>query len=221
MAGTPYGYWHSIASSADGTELAAVGYADGMDSFPGVAIWISTNSGIAWTETCAPTNTLWASIASSTDGTHLVAVAGYVYYTGSATNGGGIYTSTNAGAMWAQTSAPVTNWISVASSADGAKLVAVANGGGIYVSSDSGFTWTQTSAPATNWHSITSSADGTKLAAVSNSGGIWTAQATIQTTTTPGPAGYLTGDQNSAIELQYIGNGQFMPLSYVGTISAY
>jgi hypothetical protein len=42
----------------------------------------------------------------------------------------------------------------------------------------------------------------------------------IQQTTTPGPAGYLTGGQNSTIELQYIGNGQWQPLSYVGTINA-
>jgi hypothetical protein len=47
------------------------------------------------------------------------------------------------------------------------------------------------------------------------------AQAAIQTTTTPGTAGYLAGGPNSAIELQYIGNGQFMPLNYVGAISAH
>ena len=33
---------------------------------------------------------------------------------------------------WTQTSAPVTNWTCVASSADGCRLVAVVNGGGIY-----------------------------------------------------------------------------------------
>jgi hypothetical protein len=51
--------------------------------------------------------------------------------------------------------------------------------------------------------------------------GIYTAQGTIQTTTTPGTAGYLAGGQYTAIELQYIGNGLFLPLSYVGTLSAY
>ena len=40
-------------------------------------------------------------------------------------------------------------------------------------------------------------------------------------TTTPGTAGFLAGSQNSAIELQSIGTGQFMPLSYVGTVVAY
>jgi hypothetical protein len=52
-------------------------------------------------------------------------------------------------------------------------------------------------------------------------GGIWTAQAIIQTTTTPGTTGYLAGGLGSAIELLYIGGGRFMPLSYAGTISAY
>jgi len=38
---------------------------------------------------------------------------------------------------------------------------------------------------------------------------------------TSGTAGYLLGNQNSAIELQYVGNGQFIPISYVGTIQAF
>jgi hypothetical protein len=38
----------------------------------------------------------------------------------------------------------------------------------------------------------------------------------------PGIAsGYLVGGQNSAIELQFAGNGQWLPLSHEGTISAY
>jgi hypothetical protein len=36
------------------------------------------------------------------------------------------------GQTWTQTSAPITNWVSVASSADGIKLVATVYGGGIY-----------------------------------------------------------------------------------------
>jgi hypothetical protein len=66
--------------------------------------------------------------------------------------------------IWTQTSAPLTNWTSVASSADGTKLVAVSDRA-IYTSADSGVTWTPTSAPVTNWISVASSADGTKLVA--------------------------------------------------------
>ncbi|HTY88745.1 MAG TPA: hypothetical protein VMB80_14855 [Candidatus Acidoferrum sp.] len=67
---------------------------------------------------------------------------------------------------WTQTSAPTNNWVSIASSADGAKLVAVVNPGGIWVSSDSGSTWTQTSAPRSQWSRVVSSADGNTLAAL-------------------------------------------------------
>ncbi len=89
--------------------------------------------------------------------------------------------------MWTQTSAPITNWTAVASSADGAKLVAVANGGvgpgpsyivapgPIYISTDAGNTWTQASnAPYADWRAVASSADGNKLAAVAYGGEVHT-----------------------------------------------
>ena len=74
---------------------------------------------------------------------------------------------------WTQTSAPSNYWNSVASSADGSKLVA-ASDGAIYTSTDSGAAWTATSAPITNWISVASSADGVKLFAAVNGGGIYT-----------------------------------------------
>jgi hypothetical protein len=70
---------------------------------------------------------------------------------------------------WTLTSAPITNWSSVASSADGSKLVAAVDGGLVYTSTNSGSTWAATAAPATNWTRVTSSADGTKLVAMSPS----------------------------------------------------
>src|SRR5207302_2172738 len=88
-------------------------------------------------------------------------------------------------------------WVSVASSADGIKLVAARQGHvgygtdyplPIYTSADSGMTWTPTSAPNNVWSSVGSSDDGTKLVAVAtlsvvsdgliytstNSGATWT-----------------------------------------------
>jgi len=50
------------------------------------------------------------------------------------TAGGPIYTSTNSGASWVSNNAPSQSWYSVASSADGCKLAAVAIFGGIYTS---------------------------------------------------------------------------------------
>jgi photosystem II stability/assembly factor-like uncharacterized protein len=82
---------------------------------------------------------------------------------------------------WTQTGAPSNYWASVASSADGTKLVAAAHPGSIYVSTNSGADWTQTSAPSNYWACVAASADGSKLVAVSdgpiytstNSGTTW------------------------------------------------
>jgi hypothetical protein len=203
--------WQSVASSADGAKLVAAGYSP--NTYLGV-IYTSTNSGVFWAQTGAPTNqfvSCWSCVASSADGSKLAAapVNGY------------IYTSTNSGATWTQTQAQVSDCVSLVSSTTGFELME-GDGSCIWSSIDFGTSWIQTIMPPPyNGIHIALSTDGTRAVAASYGGGIYTAQATIQTTTTPGPAGYLAGGQNSAIELQYIGNGQFMPLSYVGPISAY
>ena len=66
------------------------------------------------------------------------------------------------------------NWISVASSSDGTKLVAVAaSGGQIYTSTDSGVNWTARES-SRDWRSVASSSDGGKLVAVVSGGQIYT-----------------------------------------------
>ena len=67
---------------------------------------------------------------------------------------------------------PVKYWTGITSSADGAKLAAVASSDYIYVSTDSGSTWTPRES-SRSWQAITSSADGVKLAAVVNGGQIY------------------------------------------------
>ena len=104
--------------------------------------------------------------ACSTNGLKVVAVANY----------GGIFTSADGGLNWVfQNGAPTNaNWTSVASSADGTKLVATRQwdgiSGGIYTSGNSGSTWTQqTSAPTNAYYSsVASSADGTMLVAATH-----------------------------------------------------
>ena len=86
------------------------------------------------------------------------------------------------GQTWVQTSAPTTNWQSVASSADG-KILAAAAGrqisvsvytGGVFISTNSGNDWFQANLPATNFYvSIASSADGSSLATTFIKGGIY------------------------------------------------
>ena len=74
---------------------------------------------------------------------------------------------------WVATTAPSTNWGSIACSADGNNLVAGAGqntaglnvAGLIYVSHDSGATWAAADVPAGQWLSVASSADGTTLLA--------------------------------------------------------
>jgi hypothetical protein len=63
-------------------------------------------------------------------------------------------------ASWQQTSAPLTNWAAVASSADGTRFVAVVDGGLIYSSTDAGGAWTATTAPNRPWKSVACSGDG-------------------------------------------------------------
>jgi photosystem II stability/assembly factor-like uncharacterized protein len=97
----------SIVSSADGNTLI-VAYPEG--------VFRSVDSGATWTSNSVSTNNLhWLFLASSADASKVAAADNYGY----------IYTSTNSGATWLQTSAPLGNWQGIASSADGKRLVAV------------------------------------------------------------------------------------------------
>ena len=201
------GTWTTVTSSSDGTKLAAVEGSTGI-------IYLSSNSGASWS---SPGNfgVNVPAVASSADGSKIVVVK----------NPGGISTSADSGANWtAQTGAPTSSaWNAVASSADGGKLAAAVTGGAIYLSSNFGATWSQqTNATIQAWNDLSMSADGTRLAAVVNAltGGIYIGQAAAQTTSTTS-TGYLSGGQGTAVELQYIGNNQWMPVSVSGTIWAY
>ena len=56
------------------------------------------------------------------------------------------------------------------------------------------------------------------LAAAAYNGYLYT---TGQNVTTAGTVGYLFGGAQSALEIQYVGNGVFLPLSHEGTIRAF
>ena len=166
-AGAPKQFWMCIASSSDGTKMAA--------AFQGGTIYTSTDSGHTWAAGNAPLK-IWSSIASSADGTKLAAA-----YENSS-SGGGIYVSPDSGNTWNPSGALSKKWSCIASSADGLKLAAGVNGGGISVSTNSGSTWTVTTTFNDDWISIASSADGTHLAAAAygdmiyvshNSGNSW------------------------------------------------
>ena len=204
---TPHGpitNWTCVASSANGSQLVAGIHNAGQ-------IYVSSDSGLTWT-TQGGYSHYWWSVASSADGKSLVA----------GDYGGQIYTSTDWGMTW---TGRFTNdeWLGVASSSDGSKLVACVDGGQIYTSTDSGVTWTARESNR-SWWSVASSADGSKLVACVHGGQIYTSALGLLapgSATTTGTAGYLTGAQGAAIELQYVGNNLFLPISHEGTIFAY
>ena len=160
---SPSKRWNSIASSADGTKVVAA------DGSPGL-IYVSKDAGSNWTATTAPPD-YWSCVASSADGAKLVAVSSSPSY-----YHGHLYTSTDSGAHWISNSPPAgfDLGISVASSANGTKLVMISfnsNSGTFTVictSTNSGSTWTVPSQPynlSSSWNWVASSADGTKLVA--------------------------------------------------------
>jgi hypothetical protein len=174
-------YFDAIQMSGDGSHIFT---SASFNNFYGLII--SGDYGETWLlETNLPSD--WSyitAIASSTNGVKVVAVGP-----------AGVITSTDAGLNWTlRTSAPTNAyWRSVASSADGTKLVAIAstygNNPGIYTSGNSGQTWTlQISAPTNaSWTSVASSADGIKLVAAAYgdglTGGIYTSVNSGQTWT--------------------------------------
>lgn len=223
--------WIDVAMSADGSKIVAT-VANGQ-------IYTSADSGNTWTPRDTDRN--WASVASSADGIKLVATTsnGPPYYSTDAgenwtygngggyfiassadgnkliaANNNGVITSNNAGATWIGRIIPERYFTSVASSADGNILVVGAENG-IYVSRDSGVTWTRRERIQTP--AVAVSADGNKFAAATFQGRIYTSAPT----TTVGTTGFLTGGQHTSIELQYIGGGQFLPVSFVGEISGF
>jgi hypothetical protein len=143
-------YWSSIATSADGTRLAATVYSPGSGS----GIYLSTNASATWFISLAPAAG-WESVASSADGAKLAAVDG------------SIYLSTNSGSTWlTPVRSPPANLI--ASSADGSKLLAAQSPGNIFASTNFGGSWFEGTNISANWYSIACSANGSKMAAVMN-----------------------------------------------------
>jgi hypothetical protein len=157
--------WSGIASSSDGTKLAAA--VDFGYIYTSTGIYISTGSGsdvLSWTEQTDAGMQYWSGIASSSDGTKLAACVNYGY----------IYTSDDSGATWTErTNSGQHYWTSITSSWYGTKLAACVDYGYIYTSDDSGATWTErTNSGQHYWTSITASSDGTLLIAGTQDGSI-------------------------------------------------
>jgi photosystem II stability/assembly factor-like uncharacterized protein len=181
-ATAPSNFWVSVASSADGSKLFAASGVDPLRPevlFGDGLIYSSSDSGVTWRPTSAPT-CAWASVACSADGNLVVAGA----------ENRSIYLSHDSGATWVATPTPVNSWDEVLSSADGSRLVAAA-GDGFYDSKDFGRTWTFSASPPLRRMAI--STDGNKCVAASGRtlilspyGGPWRAA------TTPQPSSWIS-----------------------------
>jgi hypothetical protein len=168
----PQAPWSSIASSADGTKLVAVGL--------GVQIWTSGDSGVTWQG--RDSARVWDSVTMSADGSRMAAAT---LETVSGSGDGKIYTLQQAPGAAFGTGTWIERgetkmWRSIASSADGSKLVAGAYRDdqsvqqGVYTSIDFGVTWTSRLATVSTAYRVASSSDGTKLALAERFGKIYT-----------------------------------------------
>jgi len=190
--------WTGVASSGNGSNLVA--------TLQGGQIQTSTNAGVNWTARGNPG--AWSCVASSGDGSTLLA----------GQNSGFLYVSPDSGVTWIPSIS--ASWTGLSCSADGSRMIAVANGGGVYVSTDSGVTWQQRANLPTGltlYSGAAVSGDGSTMVAVANPQPIFVSS---QASTTVGTAGQLSGSRLCAVELQHIGNGVFIPISYVGSIQA-
>ncbi len=193
--------WSGVASSGNGSNVVAI--------IQGLQIYTSATNGVSGSWIPRESNRAWTCIASSADGSRLVA----------GVNAGFLYVSPDYGVTWVPNGI-TANWTSVSCSDDGARMIAVSNGGGVYVSTDSGMTWQQRPnlpTSVTIYSGAAVSGDGSTMVAVANSNPVYISS---EATTTPGATGYLTGSRLSAVELQHVGSGVFIPISYVGSIRA-
>jgi hypothetical protein len=230
--------WSSVASSFDGVKLIAT--TDGASG----QVFTSEDSGVTWTSRLTLSG-MWSSCACSATGSNVVASSSILTNLATSTNGGltwsqstvsnafpipvlalsadgtwliaGPRISPDFGTTWIGATGPAKGFASC--SADGSRIFKAINSGTpgrgeVDMSLDSGFTWSICPLPQGNFNGVACSADGSTVVAVAEGGHpIYI----CRSRTTPGTTGYLFGGRFSSIELQYLGNGVFMPISHIGT----
>lgn len=222
------GTYVSVACSANGKIV----YAEPTGTTSAIAK--STDGGVTWTTSGNPLAS-GVGIACSADGSTLfntytsMACSGNGTYLARVTGGTVSYSITGNGASW--TGVTSTPWspssvTCVGASSDCTRMIVGVNGGYLYATANQGQSWTQLTTSAQAWSSVWMSPDGSKFAAtISKNGGIngsiiyCNVQALPNTVTTTS-TGSLCGSFGSAAELQYIGSGQFMPVSSTGLLWA-
>ncbi len=207
------GAYTSVACSANG-RIVYVQSLTGTDEE-------STNYGATWTS--VGTGTVGKVIACTASGTLLpgVACSGNGAYQAEVV-GGVVKISSNSGASFAPvTTAPASGITCVAVSSDCTKIVAGVSNGLLYASSDQGYSWTTLTVSNQYWSGVWMSPDGSRLAGSistvgGNTGNIFYCNVipfpeTANTST-------IVGSRGSAVELQYVGGGQFVPAGSTGLL---
>jgi len=210
----PY-YCQSVACSANGRIVYAV--------TTGGALYMSTNSGGTWSTNFGNATTIFCTADGSKFFTNNIACSGNGTYLAKFTRSS-ISVSTNAGSSWFNIPAPSASLSCLAVSSDCTRLVAGVSNGLLYASANLGTNWTSITTSNQFWSGAWMSEDGSRLAAaVSNNGstsggvynyGVYVLPGTVSTNST------ISGSQGTAVEMQYIGNNQWMPVSSTGTIWA-
>jgi hypothetical protein len=188
----------------------------------GATIWKSSNGGFLWATISGSATT----IACTADGSQIF--TGGIACSGNGTcqakwTASSISVSTNNGSSWSTVPVPAANLSCLAVSSDCSRLVAGVNGGLLYGSANVGAKWTAVTTTNQFLSGAWMSGDGSKFAtAVNTSGSINGGIYNYAVSALPGTitTNSIAGSQSSAVELQYIGNSQFMPVSSAGTIWA-
>lgn len=218
--------YNSVACSADGKTLYA-------QRSSGYLIEVSTNGGLTWSGSSTGYGN---AIACTASGTLITANDGYNYAcSGNGTcrarlsSAGAITVSVNSGASYpVNVTAPAGVTVtSLAVSSDCTRMLAACSNNLLYASSNQGSTWTTLTVTNQAWSGAWMSPDGSKFAASVSEvgstidGGVYSCAVSPQpSTATTTSSGSICGSQGAAVELQYLGGGQFMPVGATGLLWA-
>ena len=208
------GFGQSVACSANGHIVYAVPNGGGT-------IILSVDSGATWTATAYS----GSSVSCTANGNFIFignnqTCSGNGVFLGRLI-GGVISISTNAAASWTPITGPSGTVTCLAVSGDCLRMVAGVNNGLLYCSANQGATWTAVNNTNLFWTGASMSADGSRFAATASTvggvnGGIYHYKVNVQ----PGVVctNNVSGSQDATVDLQYLGNNQFMPIGGVGTV---
>ena len=191
--------WWAVASSADGKRLVAV--------VNGGQIHVSSDAGVSWV--ARESARTWVAVASSADGQRFAA----------ADYGGRLYQSSDGGASWVARAGDV-GWSALAVAADGTRLVAGDEDGQLWLSSDGGASWAAQAVTLPRIvRGLVLSADGADVLLSDDTTAVRRSSAIRAVReTTGGTTGGLRGGPGSALELQYIGHGEYLLRSWMGPL---